>query len=348
MVEFRCRKCGQKFRMSETHAGKTGKCPKCQAILRIPRPRTRSDSSEHGDANRPEVSPETSPYDLTLLNVPPMAKADSQSPEPSVVDGAAYEQLRRLQGGALTLQSDEIPQRKLPWIVDIFFYPLNKPGVTIIFISVGIPLTLRILSKTFLPLTLIFWPMLIFLIAFIIAHWVSLVILLLYMNWYVCACIYDSAVGGIRAPETAGSTLGLWAIFRQTLKIVACLVLFLSPASLYFSYTQRVDPILWALYGGGGFLFPMGLLAVVMFDSLRGLSPRLILASIFSTFFQYCGLVVFWCGLCVLIPVAGSLLWRSWILGYLFLAVAFYLTLILAHLLGRFFWKYQDKLYWEV
>ena len=39
---------------------------------------------------------------------------------------------------------------------------------------------------------------------------------------------------------------------------------------------------------------------------------------------------------------------RLWILGYLFMLVAFYLGLILAHLLGRFGYKYHDKLNWEV
>jgi hypothetical protein len=85
-----------------------------------------------------------------------------------------------------------------------------------------------------------------------------------------------------------------------------------------------------------------------MFDSIRGLNPMLIVGSIFSTFFLYCGLVVFCYALFILIAGAGYFLLRSWVLGYIFLFVCSYQALIGAHLLGRFYWKYQDKLNWEV
>ena len=39
---------------------------------------------------------------------------------------------------------------------------------------------------------------------------------------------------------------------------------------------------------------------------------------------------------------------QFWFLGYLFLLLSFYLGLILAHVLGRFFWNCRDKLNWEV
>jgi hypothetical protein len=37
-----------------------------------------------------------------------------------------------------------------------------------------------------------------------------------------------------------------------------------------------------------------------------------------------------------------------WPLAYLFLLLSYYLGLVLAHVMGRFFWKYRDKLNWEV
>jgi phage FluMu protein Com len=344
MIDFRCKNCGWVLHVPPEHAGKKGKCPKCGNVLTVPQPAAEDAGPGTIEADRAAASP----YDLTLLDVPEHIKPPSQQATQPDAAETAYERLRRLQGGSLTQQAEQIPQRKLPWIIDILLYPLNRPGLTLIAVSAGIPFVLRILTKSLAPLMLVFLPALIFLVIFIILHWCLLVIFVLYLYWYVCECIRDSAAGGIRAPETVGSTPGLGDIFRQTLKFLCALIFFMSPATLYLNYTQRVDPILWTLYGCGGFLFPMGLLAVVMFDSLRGLSPRLILASIFSTFFQYCGLVIFWCGLCLLIAVAGFLLLRLWILGYVFLVVAFYLALILAHLLGRFFWKYQDKLNWEV
>jgi hypothetical protein len=36
-----------------------------------------------------------------------------------------------------------------------------------------------------------------------------------------------------------------------------------------------------------------------------------------------------------------------WHWSYLLLAVAFYLLLMMAHLLGRFHFKYDEQLYWD-
>jgi hypothetical protein len=285
---------------------------------------------------------------LTLLNVLPEFKAQSRQGEQPDSALTAYEQLHRLQGGSTTQQAEQVQRRKLPWIIDVLLYPLSKPGLTLIAVSAGIPFVLRILTKSLAALTLVFLPALIFLVIFIILHWCLLVIFLLYVCWYVCECIRDSAAGGIRAPETAGTAPSLWDILLQPLKSVVCLSFFMVPAMLYFGLAQRADAIFWVLYGCGGFLLPMGLLAVVMFDSLRALNPVLIIGSIFSTFFLYCGLVMFCYGLCTAAAAAGYFLLRSWILGYLFLFVSFYLALIGAHLLGRFYWRYQDKLNWEV
>ena len=100
----------------------------------------------------------------------------------------------------------------------------------------------------------------------------------------------------------------------------------------------------------------MGLLATVMFDSIRGLNPILLLGSIFSTFFQYCSLILL---------VGGTILiFRSittmetsetqqatvtmLILGGIFYAISLYSAFVVAHLLGRFYWRNQEKLNWEV
>lgn len=348
MIEFRCKNCGWTLHAQPANAGKKGRCPKCNSILTVPQPQAKGAESESSDAERSETSSKNSPYDLTLLDVPEHIKVESQQAGQRDSAETAYEQFRRLQGGSMTQQAEQIPWRKLPWIIDVLLYPLSKPGLALIAVSTGVPFVLRALTKFLLALTLSFRPMLVFLVVFIIIHWASLVIFMLYVCWYVCECIRDSAAGGIRAPETAGIAPGLWDILVQTLKSVVCLAFFMAPAMFYFGCTQRADKIFWVLYGGGGFLLPMGLLAVVMFDSIRALNPMLIIASIFSTFFLYCGLVILCYALCMAAAAAGHFLVRSWILGYLFLFVFFYLALIGAHLLGRFYWKYQDKLNWEV
>jgi len=92
----------------------------------------------------------------------------------------------------------------------------------------------------------------------------------------------------------------------------------------------------------------MGLLAVIMFDSFSGLNPFLLIGSIFSTFFYYCGLILLYCTIGYLFTKTISLLHLSGFLNYVTVAAAVYLAMVAAHLLGRFYFRYKEKLYWEV
>jgi hypothetical protein len=92
----------------------------------------------------------------------------------------------------------------------------------------------------------------------------------------------------------------------------------------------------------------MSLLAFVMFDSLSALNPLLLIGSVWSTFFQYIGLLVFSYSVGALVPLTVYFLHGYWITFHLAEFAAFYLMMISAHLIGRFFWKYQEKLNWEV
>jgi len=168
------------------------------------------------------------------------------------------------------------------------------------------------------------------------------------MYWYICECIRDSALGQLRAPETVGSAPGLGELFGRLIKIIGCLAFFSLPALIYFLNSQKIDTTFWLLLTCGGFFYPMGLLAVIMFDSFRALSPVLIIGSIFSTFFQYCGLVVFFYALSLLVPLITHTLPQSWILGHIIRLASFYQAMVAAHLLGRFGWRYQEKLNWQV
>ena len=178
----------------------------------------------------------------------------------------------------------------------------------------------------------------------------------LYMCWYFAECVRDSANGGIRAPESfANADVG--SMFEQSLYLAACYAIFALPAVLYVTYANRTDSIFWILVAYGIFFFPMGLLAVVMFDSSSAFNPVLWLGSIFSTFFQYCGLVLLVTGIvlafCTLtgigkpqdaerIPIATK------IMEAVFSCLLLYMVFVVAHLLGRFYWRYQEKLNWEV
>jgi hypothetical protein len=92
----------------------------------------------------------------------------------------------------------------------------------------------------------------------------------------------------------------------------------------------------------------MALLGVLMFDSIRGLNPLIIIPSLFSAFFQYCGLLVFVCAIIFLFTKARELLLTHSFLWLSLRAIEVYLLMVVAHLLGRFYFKYQEKLNWDV
>jgi len=207
---------------------------------------------------------------------------------------------------------------------------------------------LRVVVALFYYFMGAFGPALVFWVLFIIFHWLARLLAVLYVNWYVCECIRDSAAGGIRAADTTATTPGLSEMLGSALKVLITAGVCTAPAIVYLGRTHNGDAMFWVLYGLGGFLFPMALLAVVTFDSLYSLNPLLLIGSILTAPFQYCALVVFCYGLCLLMPVAVVFLKEAWILAYLLFFAAFYQLLILAHLLGRFHWRNREKLNWDV
>ncbi len=109
----------------------------------------------------------------------------------------------------------------------------------------------------------------------------------------------------------------------------------------------------------GNFFYPMGILAVVMFESVRELNPIFIFRSVVATFLPYCGLIALFYGLNILfsIGIVGSLfavrgvsgdsLASALLLIVLMIAGFLWGLLVTGHLLGRFYWRYQEKLYWS-
>jgi hypothetical protein len=93
-----------------------------------------------------------------------------------------------------------------------------------------------------------------------------------------------------------------------------------------------------------------------MFDSIRALNPVLLIGSIFSTFFQYCGLVFLIGGIILIFGAVTTMEMGqaqlasvpALILGGVFYLLSVYAVFIVAHLLGRFYWRNQEKLNWEV
>ena len=318
LVNFLCENCGERISAVHTRAGKEGKCPKCRQTLVVP-----------------------ASHDLTLLDVAEQHKLQDQRASRPLPSEEFFEQEQGSEE-----QAESGTGRKLPWLVDIFLYPTSTPGLTHLAIFIGIPLLIHLIRQLLGPLGLVLlFP--------------GLIINLLvgfYMCWYFAECVRDSAAGNVRAPE-AFADADIGSMFGQWLYLAACYAIFVLPAAFYFTYANRTDMIFWTLVAYGVFFFPMCLLAVVMFDTSSAFNPILWIASIFSTFFQYCGLVLFVSGIVLaslaLIGIGEPQEARQMgigarILGAVFSCLLIYMAFVVAHLLGRFYWRYQEKLNWEV
>ena len=339
VIKFHCKNCGQKIRVPQTYAGKKGKCPKCKNMVVIPKAKGASLPISQSDSAESEISSKYSDFDLTFLDVPQKEKDLSQ---PAGQDSMPDKALEDLQGPEESLDTDKsepVGKRKLPWLIDIFIYPISIPGLTNLAIFIGVPLLINILG-TILPIRLSY--------LFGLVSMAVNILVFFYIYWYFAECVRDSADGGVRAPEGLGATPGLAGMFWQTVNVIGCLAVFFGPFVFYILFAKRADIIFWLLLIYAVFLFPMGLLAVVMFDSAVGLNPRLLIRSISSTFFLYCGLVLLFVTAVSLIGMLGQRVQEQEYLAFIIRCVSIYLVFVGAHLLGWFYWKYRDKLNWEV
>jgi hypothetical protein len=223
--------------------------------------------------------------------------------------------------------------RNLPWLIDIFLYPINTSGLINLGIFWLIPVVLEFIQML-LPIPFVY-------------SIINLVIGL-YMYYFVMDCIRDSAAGNIRAPENIANMPDLGDAFWQGMEIAASVIIFWGPAGFYHLFTNRTDAIFWSLLTWGVFFFPIGLLAVAMFNSTAAFNPLVWFASIFSTFFKYCGIVLFLCVLVHLFFMIVSFLGKSLLVGYFLRGIFIYLLMVLAHLLGRFYHLNREKLNWDV
>lgn len=367
---FHCKNCGQKIRVPEIHAGKKGKCPKCKNIVVVPgeAERTGRVSFKCSTCDEDIEVPESSRGKLIecskcgcYVEVPSEKKPAETKKTPieprreDDVSDKSIEALQRLEGKIPVGETEQTAERKLPWIIDIFLYPISVPGLITLAIIILIPLLIDIAADLLGPFG--------FFIS--IPGFFIKIPIRLYIYWYFAECIRDSAAGGLRAPETLGNAPGLGDMFWQFLRLFVCYAFFFGPVTFYrgysyFSNNEINGVIFWSLLTYGVFFFPMGILAAVMFESVRGLNPILLIRSIISTFFQYCGLVILFYGLAVLLVIGimgsvlaavrtGSTLVGSLLVYNLIIIIVYiWLLLVAGHLLGRFYWRYQEKLYWEV
>jgi len=338
MIKFRCKNCGKKLSVPEIHSGKKGKCPKCKHIVVIPKPESPGPLTNEVRPGDIRVSSKSCPYDLTLLDVPQKDKTAEQPISQRGVPDRVFEDTRELEEASVVDETEVAGRRKLPWLIDIFLYPTSVPGLIILGIIIIIPLLINIVAGLLGPLG--------FFVA--IPGVVIKIVIFLYMYWYFCECIRDSAAGGLRAPDVLVNAPGLGDMLWQLIKIVGCLAFFLAPMLIYFSRTKNTDTIYWSLLGYAVFFFPMGLLAIIMFDSFSALNPLLLIGSIFNTFFPYCAMVLVFVAAAVLTTQIAPKAQESQFLAFILYCLHIYLAMVAAHLLGWFYRRHQEKLNWEV
>jgi hypothetical protein len=239
--------------------------------------------------------------------------------------------------------------RKLPWLIDVFCYPVSVPGMVILGIYVFTPI---ILSLTISAISVVLGPLSILLMPLGLVFLIIKITISAYMFWYFGMCIRQSASGQVRAPETLNTGMqdDFAEMAMELLRIVCCVAVCLGPGLIYYSYTKRMDQILWLLLGCGVFFLPMALLAMVMFGSFSGLNPIIIVPSIFSTFLGYCLVVL---ALCVPVAIAVGILvcltkGSGTVVTFIMRGVFAYFALVAAHILGRFYYRNAERLCWEV
>jgi len=346
IIDFNCENCDREISVPKSYAGKKVICPKCHIQFIIPSPQFPGHAAIQDYSGDLIARTTDSSHGLTLIDVPEEYKLKE---EPVVQYNVSEEVVDRQPESEEDSEAEETEsagQRRLPWVSDIFLYPVSLSGLTHLVIFAIIPTLIAIL-KTLLEKTgtIVGLPGLIINI-----------LIFLYIGWYFTECVRDSAKGGTRAPE-AFASIGAGEMWSQMQHIVGCYLILISPAFFYSLYTGKLDAVYWGLMITGSFFFPMGLLACIMFDSISGLNPKLLIGSIFSTFFQYCILVLLVIAVVfIFTQLAGMLETEATqkpsasmlILGGALFFVGLYIAIIIAHIIGRFYWRYEDKLNWEV
>ena len=329
MIKFRCKNCGQKISVPESHAGKKGKCPKCKSIVVVPKIKAADSLNDQRNIPAGRQHNSSSPVsDLQLEKEPP-----GQTRKTNKVFANGFEAMQYHEQFIKIDEAEKPPVRKLPWILDIFLYPTSISGLINLGIFWILPILLGLIARL-MPIPFI-WS----LVGFVIGG---------YMLYYFIECIRDSALGGIRAPENIGNIPDMGEAFSQSMEIAASVIIFWGPVGFYFIFTRKTDTIYWLLLGYGIFFFPMGLLALAMFRSSAAFNPFVWIMSILSTFFQYCGLVLFFCVLGWLVSRIRSSFQGALFFAFIFNAVFVYLAMVGAHLLGHFYYLNSKKLNWEV
>ena len=327
--------------MPETSAGKKCRCPDCKTILTVPSPLLFEFEIARQNKNPPKAA---QPKDITInqslnsaLDWKP--KPDIAQDQPSFDGVSEQKYTENFTDEKISVPPEQNPERKRPAIVDIFLYPTSIHGLTIIAVIIGIPFIIGLLASLAGP----------FGFFITIPGFFIMAVIAVYTLWYFCRCVRESADGEHQAPDVLIDAPSLGDMGWQCLHVAASLAFFVVPVVAYNIYTEKTDIIFYLLLGYAALFLPMGLLAVVMYNEIMALNPLLLIRSIAKTFFSYIKLVILFylVGLLLFsaiklflhLPSLSSLVKRAALL---------YLLMIMAHLLGRFYWINKERLEWEI
>ena len=338
VMKHHCTHCGQKVSVPASYAGKNVKCPKCGNIIVIPEAGDAEPAADLSSLSDSKGGTKYAGFDHALFDIPP---EDVIANRLSSQDGMSEKDLEEVQKPVEKTAKEKAELfgiRRLPWIIDIFLYPLSFWGLVNIGIFIGVTSFLAEVGKI-LPdvLSCLFW--LLTLVIKVVAY--------LFIYWYFAECVRDSAEGGLRAPNVRGEVPGAVDMFMQMINIIGCLLLSFIPFVIYVWIVTKMDVISWLLLIYGIIFFPMALLAIVVLDSIVGLDPRLLYNSISKTFRQYCGLVLLFVAAVALMAFFGHKAGESVYLAFIVRCASVYMVFVAAHLLGRFYWRNQGKLDWK-
>ncbi|MGD0077885.1 MAG: hypothetical protein ABSB91_04565 [Sedimentisphaerales bacterium] len=242
------------------------------------------------------------------------------------------------------LKPDVPPERKLPWLIDILLYPTSIAGLVHLALFVLVPSLVSVFLRL---LGVLLAPSLREGTGYIIS-WVAVpfnAVFYCYVLYYLSHCVIDSARGQIRAPDITTETFDFGDLFSRAVVLFGCVAICFWPVAVYYIFTLRTDMWYWLLCGYSVFVLPMSLLSGIIFDSLDALNPITLARSIIKTLFSYLKLLLL---LCVISGLAVVVLPRVLPLVFLARIVRIYLCFVVLHLLGRFYFRYQEKLNWEV
>ena len=226
-------------------------------------------------------------------------------------------------------------------VLQTLVFPLSPSGITTIVVFIFLPMLLN-LVMSLIP----FGGLLLISVRIIIGG---------YFYWYLINCVHKSAIGEKRAPNVVAEdpdydvSSMLWQIFQVLVPLLLCI----GPAVAYWGAKKQTDFYFWLILCCGGFLLPVSLLSVMMHDSLSGLNPLILLISIVRGFVSYLGvvamfylpLVIFGVLLAMARPKGPA---SALAMDVFFKFAGYYLLMVAAHVIGRFYYINKDKLDWEV